>query len=86
MSIDRDGMMSGYDIDQLKRISDSVNVPVIASGGAGSFDHMMDAIRDGGASAACAGSLFVYHGPRKAVLINLPDRQELKETFKRMAS
>lgn len=85
-SIDRDGMMEGYDTDQLKLISDSVNIPVIASGGAGTFDHMMDAIRIGGASAACAGSLFVYHGPRKAVLINLPDRQELKETFKRMAS
>ena len=85
-SIDRDGVMQGYDIEQLKAISDSVSIPVIACGGAGSFEDMKDAIQSGGASAASAGSLFVYHGPRKAVLINLPDRSELKETFKRMAS
>jgi cyclase len=85
-SIEHDGVMDGYDIDQLRAISDSVRIPVIACGGAGSFDDMKHAITAGGASAACAGSLFVYHGPRKAVLINLPDRRELRETFKRLAS
>ena len=72
--------------DRLQEISSAVSVPVIACGGAGNFDHMKEAINVGGASAAAAGSLFVFHGPRKAVLINLPDRNELKETFNRKAS
>ncbi len=85
-SIEHDGMMEGYDIPQLQAISSAVNIPVIACGGAGNFEHMEKAITQGGASAAAAGSLFVYHGPRKAVLINLPNRHDLKATFNKKAS
>jgi cyclase len=81
-SIDNDGMMAGYDIDLIKRVSEAVNIPVVALGGAGSNDDLKTAVRDGFASAVAAGSLFVYHGPRRAVLINYPGQEELLEIFK----
>ena len=68
-SIDRDGTQEGYDIELVKLISDSVNIPVIAVGGAGDFDHFADAVHNGGASAVAAGSLFVFIGRKRAVLI-----------------
>jgi cyclase len=52
---------------------------VIACGGAGSMDHLVAAVKEGGASAVAAGSLFVYTGRHKAVLINYPDRAELQQ-------
>lgn len=80
-SIDRDGTQEGYDIELVKLISDSVNIPVIAVGGAGDFDHFADAVHNGGASAVAAGSLFVFIGRKRAVLINYPDSEELEEMF-----
>ncbi|HIA05393.1 MAG TPA: glycosyl amidation-associated protein WbuZ [Flavobacteriales bacterium] len=80
-SIDRDGTQEGYDIELVKLISDSVNIPVIAVGGAGDFDHFADAVHNGGASAVAAGSLFVFIGRKRAVLINYPDSDELQEMF-----
>ncbi len=71
-SIDRDGMMNGYDIDLVRKVSDATRVPVIASGGAGSVADLVRAVREGGASAVAAGSIFVFHGKHKAVLINYP--------------
>ena len=59
-SIDRDGTNSGYDIDILKKVSSAVNVPVIASGGAGTLDHFYDAINRGGADAVLAASVFHF--------------------------
>ena len=59
-SIDRDGAQSGYDIPLLFAITSHVRTPVIASGGAGSLDDLVSAIRDGGASAALAASIFHY--------------------------
>ncbi|KAF5086898.1 Imidazole glycerol phosphate synthase subunit HisF [anaerobic digester metagenome] len=76
-SIDRDGLMGGYDIDLISAISKCVNVPVIALGGAGSYNDFVSVLRDGGAQAAAAGSIFVYFGKKKAVLINYPDRGEI---------
>ena len=75
-SIDRDGIMKGYDIELILSITNAVNVPVIALGGAGSLNDIKEVIHHGKASAAAAGSLFVYHGPRKAVLINYPSDKE----------
>ena len=72
-SIDRDGTMSGYDIPLLADIAASVHVPVIASGGAGNLEHVRQAVTAGGASAAAAGSIFLFHGKHRAVLINYPD-------------
>ncbi len=71
-SIDCDGQMQGYDIDLIKKVSATVNVPVVACGGAGTLDHMRRAISEGGASAVAAGSMFVFYGKHKAVLINYP--------------
>jgi cyclase len=57
-SMDRDGTQSGYDLDLLRTIAEAVPVPVIASGGAGTLEHLRDAILVGGASAVLAASIF----------------------------
>jgi cyclase len=59
-SIDRDGTMSGYDIELTRRVSQAVSIPVIASGGAGSYQHMADVLLEGGASAVAAASIFHF--------------------------
>lgn len=76
-SIPRDGMMKGYDLDLIRRISDSITIPVIALGGAGSPAHLRLAHVEGHATGLAAGSLFVFHGPKRGVLINYPERSEL---------
>jgi cyclase len=75
-TIDRDGTMQGYDLDLIHRVASALTVPVIACGGAGNPGHFSDAI-SAGASAVAAGSMFVFHGRRRAVLISYPDRSEL---------
>jgi imidazole glycerol-phosphate synthase subunit HisF len=59
-SIDRDGTMKGYDLELLQRVSSAVAIPVIASGGAGNYDHMFEAISQGKASAVAAASIFHF--------------------------
>ena len=59
-SMDCDGTKAGYDIELTRAVSDAVNVPVIASGGAGTLEHFYDALTEGGADAALAASLFHY--------------------------
>jgi cyclase len=81
-SIENDGMMAGYDIDLIRRISESVSIPVVALGGAGRYSDFSKAVDEGYASAVAAGSMFVYHGPRKGVLINYPEQQQLKGLFR----
>lgn len=81
-SIDRDGTYKGYDIDLIKEVSANTTLPVIACGGAASLIDMKDAFIMGGASACAAGSLFVYHGPRRAVLVNYPEKIDIQELFK----
>ncbi|WP_443113630.1 AglZ/HisF2 family acetamidino modification protein [Herbaspirillum seropedicae] len=78
-NIDRDGTMAGYDLKLLSEVSGAVTVPVIACGGAGNVDHFVQAVQDGHASAVAAGSLFVFMGPHRAVLINYPERKVLTE-------
>ena len=78
-SIDKDGTMQGYDLEIIHKIADSVNIPVIACGGAGQIDDFSKAVNEGGASAVAAGSLFVFYGSRKGVLINYPEKDELKD-------
>jgi cyclase len=80
-SIDRDGTMSGYDIPLIQQIASAIHVPLIACGGAGQLHHFVEAVYDGGAAAVAAGSFFVFHGRRRAVLISYPSRQELEEMF-----
>jgi cyclase len=59
-SMDRDGTHAGYDIDLLQAVGDAVNVPVIASGGVGTLDHLYEGIAAGGASAVLAASIFHF--------------------------
>ena len=59
-SMDRDGTQKGYDIDLMSAISSSVNIPVIASGGVGNLDHLVEGIKTGKASAVLAASIFHY--------------------------
>ena len=76
-SIDRDGAMSGYDIELIRTISTAVGIPVIALGGAGRIQHLTEGYREGQASAVAAGSMFVYQDERRGVLINYPEKREL---------
>lgn len=80
-SIDRDGTMKGYELDLITKISGVVQVPVIACGGASSVDDFDKAINQAGASAVAAGSMFVFHGKHRAVLISYPDQKDLKRIF-----
>ena len=59
-SIDRDGTMAGYDVDLTRRVAGAVSIPVIASGGAGSYDHMAEVMLEGKASAVAAASIFHF--------------------------
>ena len=59
-SMDRDGTQAGYDIDLIAKISSTVNIPIIASGGVGNLDHLVDGIKLGKASAVLAASIFHY--------------------------
>jgi cyclase len=80
-SIDRDGVMGGYDIELIKSVSNSIKIPVIACGGAGSLNDFRLAVKEGGASAVAAGSFFVFHGKRRAVLITYPSYSEISDLF-----
>jgi cyclase len=77
-SVDRDGMMNGYDIKLIHKLSTASKIPFVIVGGAGTLAHLSEAIK-AGASSVAAGSLFIYHGPHKAVLINYPTHKELKK-------
>jgi cyclase len=76
-SIDRDGTQTGYDIELLKQVCPHLNVPVIACGGASNVADFGEAVRQGGAAAVAAGSMVVYFGRNRAVLINFPTQREL---------
>jgi len=67
-SMDRDGVRSGYDLPLTRAVADAVNVPVIASGGVGNLDHLVDGVRQGHASAVLAASIFHFgeHTVREA--------------------
>lgn len=69
-SIDRDGTMSGYDLDLAQRARKATDLPMTFLGGAGSVSHMEELIETVGVCGAAAGSLFVFKGTFKAVLIN----------------
>jgi cyclase len=71
-SIDRDGLMQGYDLELSANFKQALNVPVTFMGGAGSLDHMSELISRLGVVGAAAGSLFVFKGKYRAVLINYP--------------
>ncbi len=78
-SIDRDGMMTGYDTKLINDVASAVSIPVTACGGAGGIADLKDALENGHAHAAAGGSMFVYYGRLKAVLITAPTEEELTE-------
>lgn len=80
-SIDRDGTFDGYDVGLIGSVTREVDIPVVACGGARTVRDFGEAVRHGGAAAAAAGSMFVYQGPNRAVLINFPTRDELSEVL-----
>jgi cyclase len=75
-SIDRDGTQKGYDLSLVRSVARVVTVPLIACGGAGSLEHFAEAVTKGNSSAVAAGSMFVFHGKHRAVLITYPSRAE----------
>lgn len=77
-SINKDGMMQGYDIGLVKSVVQSVSVPVTAIGGAGGIEDLKKVLHDGHAHAAAGGSMFVYYGKLKAVLVTAPGEEELR--------
>ena len=80
-SIDRDGLMNGYDLDLILNITSKIDIPLVACGGARSLDDMKKALSIGKASAVAAGSMFVYHGKHSAVLINYPNQKDIKNLY-----
>ncbi len=75
-SIDHDGVMKGYDTELARKVRDAVTVPMTMLGGAGSLRDIQTLIKEFGIIGAAAGSLFVFKGVYKAVLINYPNRAE----------
>jgi cyclase len=77
-NVDADGVMCGYDLNLIKSITEKVSIPVISCGGCGSFADIREVINASHASAAAAGSFFIYQGPHKAVLISYLTRTQLE--------
>ncbi len=76
--INFEGKMKGYNLELIKEFSENLEIPVVALGGAGNYNDLKDAISIG-ASAVGVGSMFVYHGPLKAVLISYLSQEEIFE-------
>lgn len=75
-SVNHDGEMKGYDIELAKQVRAALNVPVTVLGGAGSLEHIGDLLKACGVIGAAAGSLFVFKGQYRAVLISYPTPQQ----------
>lgn len=82
-TMDKDGTMSGYNLNLIKSITDVVDIPVVALGGAGSIGDFQAVVNDSKAAAAAAGAFFVFKGIHKAVLITYPSEIQIKELNKK---
>lgn len=80
-SIDRDGTWSGFDLKLIESVSHGVNVPVVATGGAGSLQDIKAAVKEAGASAVAIGSMSVFQGKDLGVLIKFPSRKDQDALF-----
>jgi cyclase len=76
-SIHREGTWEGFDLALIKAVTDAVRIPVIAHGGAGSLEHIAEAVDEAGASAAALGSMVVFQKKGCGVLVNFPDPADL---------
>jgi len=80
-SIDKEGTRKGYDIENIRKISSIMSIPIIASGGADSINDFKIAIKEANASAVAAGTMFTFVGAKRAVLINYPKKEEINKLF-----
>lgn len=80
-SVDQEGKMLGYDIDLYQKLKDLIKVPLIANGGAGSVDDFVEINKQTQISGMAAGSMFVFKGKHRAVLINYPKHESLRLAF-----
>jgi cyclase len=78
-SMDREGTWEGFDVEMIRKITNAVNIPVIAHGGGGNIDHIGDVVKRGGASAVALGSMLVYQKKGMGVLVNFPDKKKLEQ-------
>jgi cyclase len=78
-SVDNEGTWQGYDYELIKQITDKVNIPVIANGGAGNLEHIETVVKQSKASAVAVGSMIVYQKKGYGVLVNFPDKKELEK-------
>jgi cyclase len=81
-SIDQDGVMKGYDMNLIDKVSEKLSIPITVLGGAGSLQDIKKVIERHGIIGVAAGSLFVFKGVYKAVLINYPAQKEKEELYK----
>jgi cyclase len=81
-SIDQDGVMKGYDLNLIDKIAEVISIPLTVLGGAGSMQDIEKVIEKHGVIGVAAGSLFVFKGHYKAVLINYPTQTEKNTVFK----
>jgi cyclase len=84
-SVDRDGMMVGYDVKLIRDVRSRINIPITALGGAGGLHHFKSVVNEGGNIGLAAGSMFVFKGKHRAVLLNYPSFEE-KEELSRLVS
>lgn len=80
-SVEREGSWDGYDLELIKNITSSVQVPVIANGGCGKVEHIGEVVKEANVSACAVGSMVVYQKKGMGVLVNFPDRQKLEEVL-----
>lgn len=84
-SIDNDGMMNGFDMNIISRIRKEISIPLTVLGGAGSLEDVKRVIQKNGIIGVAAGSLFVFRGVYKAVLINYPSKEEKNDICKSLS-
>lgn len=84
-SVDRDGTMEGYELEVVRRIREAISLPVTVVGGAGSHEDIASLIEEFGIIGAGAGSLFVFKGKYRAVLVNYPSRDEKEAILRKPA-
>ena len=80
-NVDREGTWTGFDIEMVKRVTDAVDIPVIAQGGAAGVRDLVSVVREGGASSAAVVAMVVYQKKDFCVLVNFPEPSLLKEAF-----
>ena len=81
-SIDQDGVMKGFDMNLIDKVRDKISLPLTVLGGAGELQHIQQVIHKHGVIGVAAGSLFVFKGVYKAVLINYPEKGEKEKLYK----